>query len=137
MVVVVEALHGRFLDRAVHAFDLTIRPGVLDLGQPVLNLMLAADPIKDMLEGMNMPLVIGELNAIIRHHDVELVRHGRDQVSHECRSSHFPGLLVQFHEGELGGAVDGDEQVKFAFSRLNLSNISVELAERVGLERLL
>jgi hypothetical protein len=43
---------------------------------------------------------------------------------------------VQFHEGELGGAVDGDKQVKFAFSRLNLSNINVEVAERVGLELL-
>ena len=34
-------------------------------------------------------------------------------------------------------ATDGDEQVKFTFSRLNLSNINVEVAERVGLERLL
>ena len=61
----VASFHGRFPDRAVHAFDLTIRPGVFDLGQPVLNLMLAAGPIKDMLEGINMPLVIGELDAII------------------------------------------------------------------------
>ena len=65
------------------------------------------------------------------------IGHGYDQVSQERRSGHFPGLLVQFHEGELGGAVDGDEQVKFTFSRLNLSNINVEVAERVGLERLL
>ena len=68
-------------------------------------------------------------------------------LSHRRR--HFPGLSVQFHEGELGGAVpsrafsmpcqamDGDEEVKFAFSRLNLSNINVEVAERVGLELLL
>ena len=64
VVVVVEAFHGRLLDRAVHAFDLTIRPGMLDLGEPVLDLILAADPVKDVFEGINVPFVIGELDAI-------------------------------------------------------------------------
>ena len=34
-----------------------------DLGGTVVDLMLAADPVEDVLEGMNMPLVIGELDA--------------------------------------------------------------------------
>jgi hypothetical protein len=37
---------------------------MLDLGQLVLNLMLAADTVKDVLEGMLVPVVIGELDAI-------------------------------------------------------------------------
>lgn len=125
------------LDRPVHSFDLTIRPGVLDPGQPVLNLMLAADPVEDVLEGINVPIMIGELDAIIRQHDVEPVGHGSDEITQKGCCGHFPGLLVQLHESELGGAVNGNEQVKFAFSRLNLSNINVEVAERVGLELLL
>jgi hypothetical protein len=37
VVVIVEALDGGFLDGSAHAFDLAIRPRMLDLGQPVLN----------------------------------------------------------------------------------------------------
>ena len=72
---------------------------------------------------------------------MEPVGHGFDQVAQERGSGHFPGLLVQFHEGELGGAVpsrafsmpcqatDGDEKVELAFRRLNLSNINVEVTD--------
>ena len=35
--VIEEALDGGFLDGSVHAFDLTIGPGMTDLGQPVLD----------------------------------------------------------------------------------------------------
>ncbi len=75
VVVVVEAFDRRLLDRAVHPFDLTVRPGVLDLGEPVVDLMLLADPVKDVLEGINVPFVIGELDAIVRQHDVDFVGH--------------------------------------------------------------
>ena len=50
---------------------------------------------------------------------------------------HFPGLRVQLDVSEPGGAVDGNEQVKLAFSSLNLGNINAEVAERVGFELLL
>ena len=63
VIVVVEVFHGRFLDRAVHAFDLAVRPRVLNLGEPMFDLMLAADAVKDVFEGINMPVVIGELDA--------------------------------------------------------------------------
>src|SRR5450432_2767021 len=43
MAVVVIAFDGRFLDGSVHALDLTVRPGVFDLGQPVLDAILPAD----------------------------------------------------------------------------------------------
>ncbi len=111
VVVVVKAFDGCVLDRAVHSFDLTIRPGVLDLGQPVLNLMLAADPVEDMLEGINVPIMIGELDAIIRQHDVEPVGHGGDEIAQEGCCCHFSGLLMQFHENEFGGAIDGNEEI--------------------------
>ena len=50
MVVVVEAFDGGVLDCAVHALDLAIRPRVFDLGQPMLNFMLAADTVEDVFE---------------------------------------------------------------------------------------
>jgi hypothetical protein len=41
---------------------------------------------------------------------------------------------MQFHEGELGRAVDGDQQVEPPFGRVDFSQIDVKVAERVGLE---
>ena len=56
--------------------------------------MLAADPVKDGFGGVNVPLVVGELDAIIRcpamvcvqtmrlgEHDVNPIGHGGDQVA--------------------------------------------------------
>ena len=80
-IVVMKAFDGRGLDRAVHAFNLAIRPWVLDPGQPVVDLMLAADPVEDVFEGMDVPFVGGELAAIIGQNDVDAVRHSGGQVA--------------------------------------------------------
>jgi hypothetical protein len=81
--------------------------------------------------------MIGELDAIIGQNDVEPVGHDGDQVTQEGCGDHLPGLLVQFNESELGSAVDGDEEIQLALSRLNLRDINMEVAERVGSELLL
>ena len=78
MRLVVEAFDGCVLDGAVHAFDLAIRPWVLDLGEPVVDLMFPADPVEDVFEGIDMPIMVGELDAVIGEDDVEPVRHGCD-----------------------------------------------------------
>ena len=38
-------------------------PGMLDLGEAVFDLMRAADSVKDVLEGINVPMMICELDA--------------------------------------------------------------------------
>jgi len=43
---------------------------------------------------------------------------------------------VQLHKGELGGAVDGDEEMELALLGAHLGDVDVDVAERVGLERL-
>jgi hypothetical protein len=45
---IVEDLDSGVLDGAVHALSLTIGPGVVWLGQPVLDAVLLADTIEDM-----------------------------------------------------------------------------------------
>jgi hypothetical protein len=134
VVVVVEAFDCRLLDRPIHPFNLAIGPRVFDPGKPVVDLMLSTDTVKDVLEGINVLVMIGELDAIIGQNDVEPVGHGGDQVTQEGCGGHLPGLLVQFNESELGSAVDGDEEIQLALSRLNLSDINMEVAERVGSE---
>jgi hypothetical protein len=128
-----EAFDGGVLDGAVHRLDLSIGPGVLDLGQPVVDLMLATNAVEDVLEGVDVPVVMGEPDAIVRQNNVGPVGHGGDEVAQEGSGNHLPGLRMQFDISKLRCPVDGDEQVKFAFGRLNLSNINVEVAERAGL----
>lgn len=137
VIVVVEAFHGRVLYGSVHAFNLAIGPGVFDLGQPMLNLMFAADAIKDVLECVNMPVMIGELNAVIGEDDVEPVGHGSDQVAQERSSGHLPGFWMQLDIDELRCPINGDEHVEFAFSRLHFRDVDVKIPERVGFELLL
>jgi hypothetical protein len=46
--IVIVALDGRFLDRAVHALDLAIDPGMLDLGQPMFDPVFLASHSEHM-----------------------------------------------------------------------------------------
>ena len=73
VVVATAAVHARCLDRAVHAFDLAIGPKVFDLGKPVIDLLFPADTVKVVLEGRDVPVVIGELDAIVGERGVKLI----------------------------------------------------------------
>ena len=42
--------------------------------------------------------------------------------------------LVQLDEGEVGNPVDGDQEMKPALRGLDLGDVDVDVAERVGLE---
>jgi hypothetical protein len=62
--VVIIALDRRLLDGAVHPFDLPVGPRVFHLGQAVLDPVLVADPVEDMVEGVFVVGVIGELDTV-------------------------------------------------------------------------
>ncbi len=64
MIIVVEALDGRVLDRSVHSLDLSIGPWMLHLSQTMLDIVLVTNPVDDVMEGNFMPLMVGELDAI-------------------------------------------------------------------------
>jgi len=42
------------------------------------------------------------------------------------------GAFDQFHEGELRCAVDGDKQIELALGGTHLSQINMEVADRVA-----
>jgi hypothetical protein len=50
----------RFVDGPVHAFDLTVGPGMIDLGQPVFNAVKGDCPVSFGA------FTLAELNAVIR-----------------------------------------------------------------------
>ena len=65
---------------------------------------------------------------------MDLVGDGSDEVAKEVAGDPARGLLVQLGEGELGGAVDGDEEVELALLGSDLGDVDVEEADRVALE---
>ena len=137
--VVMVALDGGFLDRAVHALDLAIGPGMLDLSQPMFDAILLAAHIEHMCRvscrrTVGVARREGELDSVVGEDRVDLVGHSRDQSLEEGRGGGPSHLPDQLHEGELAGAIDGDVEVELAFSGLELSDVDVEIADRISLE---
>lgn len=137
VIVVVEALDGRVLDGSVHPLDLPIGPRMLHFSEAVFDVVFAAGPIEDVLEGILVAGTVGELDAIVREYDVDRIRHGRDEVPQELGCCHLASLQVQLDIGELRRSIDGDEEVELALGRLHLGNVDVEVTDRVALELLL
>ena len=150
MALVVEALDCGFLDGPVHPLDLPIRPRMLRLGQPMVNVVLRAAEFKGMgAEGFSsghrlFDLADGraagprrrELDAIVGKHCMDFVGHCRDKMAKEIGGDFRRSLLVQLDEGEFRGPVDGDKEMELAFFGSHFGDVDMEEAEWIGLELL-
>lgn len=132
-----KALDGSFLDGSIHALNLPVGPGMLHLGQAMLNGVLGAGSIKDVIIGVSITGSVGKLDAVIGQYRMNRVRHGADEVSEKLRSNHLSSLGVEFGESELGSPVDSNEQVELALSCLHLGNVDMEVTDWIALELLL
>ena len=137
--VVVEALDGRFLDCPVHALDLSIRPRMLRLRQPMFDAKLLTGAVEGMSAGpgcWTKPVLrqVGELDAVVSQHRVDFVRDRRDQSFEEAAGDGRVGGLRKLDEREFGRSVDTDEEMELAFGRSYLGDVDVEVADRIGLE---
>jgi len=145
---VVEALDGRFLDRSVHAFDLAIGPGMLGLGETVIDIVPGAGQLEGMSSeeflafklGLNLsrsPTVaagIGEVDAVVGEDRVDFVRNGFDEGSEEVRGHLRGGPLMKLSERKLRRPINGYEEVQLALLGSDLGNIDVEVSDRIGFE---
>ena len=82
--VIVVVLDRGFLDGAVHAFDLAVGPGMLHLGEAMVDAVFLATPVEHVRDvarrrSIGVARREGELNAVVRQHDMDLVGDGRDQ----------------------------------------------------------
>ena len=80
---VVIPFHGSLFERTVHPFHLAIGPGMVGFGQAMVNPIFMADAIKDMVKGIDIALPIGELDAVIGQHRVDLIGYRGYQVPEE------------------------------------------------------
>lgn len=65
--------HGGFFERPVHPVHLTLGPGMVGCGQPMVNPMLMTNAFKEMLQSVNLAVASRELDAVIGQHRVALV----------------------------------------------------------------
>jgi hypothetical protein len=145
-----EALGCSVFEGSVHAFDLAIGPGMLGLGQPVVDAGLGAGELEGMsqehLAMLHGQLDFGrcragvsrrsEVGSVVGKHGVDLVRNSLEQGAEEI-AGHAPGgLFMHLDEGELRGTVDGDQEIELALFGAHLRQINMEVADRIGLELL-
>ena len=153
MAVVMESLDGRVLDRSIHPLDLAVcrdnspldcclilqTSRVVRLGQPVLDTVGLADHVEAHRSGVNgvaVPRLLGELDAVVGENGVNLIWHGFEHVLKELPSSASVSRFNELGDSELGCAVDADEEVEFALGGLHFGDVDVEEPDRVALELL-
>jgi hypothetical protein len=73
VVIVMKAFDGCFLDRAIHPLDLAIRSGMPHLREAVFDPVLATNAVEDVREGVRIQGPVGELNAVVGQHGVDLI----------------------------------------------------------------
>jgi hypothetical protein len=89
VIFVVEPFHRRFFDRAVHPLNLAIGPRLVGLGQPVLDVVGFADHVeahRPRVDGVAVPGLVCELDAVIGQFGMDPIRHGFEQVLQELPS---------------------------------------------------
>ena len=139
--VVEEAFDGGLLDGSVHAFDLTIGPGMVRLSEAVFDSVDMAGPIEGMAAeagGRTLAILrkVGELDSVVGEHGVDAVWNGFDECFKEGRGSSHICFFDQFDYGELRSSVDGHEEVELALSGPHLGQVDVEEADRIAVELL-
>ena len=139
MAVVMEALDGCVLDRAVHALDLPVGPGMVGLCQPMLDLVGLTDHVevhRPGIDGVPVAGLLGELDSIIGENGVDLIGHGFQHMLQELLGRASVSLFNELGHGELTSSVYAHEEIELSFDSLHLCNIDVEEPNRVALELL-
>ena len=137
--VVVEALYRGVLDRPVHSLDLTVRPRMVGFGQAMLDPVGLADHVEahwPRVDGVPVPGLLGELDAIIGKNRVDLVGHGFEHVLQELPSCLSISRFNELSDSKFGSSIDADEQVELPLSGLHLGDVYVEEPDGVALELL-
>lgn len=142
VVVVMIAFDGGVLNGSVHSLDLTISPGMVWLGQPMFDAVLAANLVEAVHPIARRPAVavarqVCELDPVVGENRVQAIGRRGDQRFEESDSRAAIGLLMQLHESEFRGPVYADEQMELAFFGPDFGDVDVKEADRVGLELLL
>ena len=139
MIVVMEAFDGRVLDRAVHSLDLAVGPRVVGLCEAMFDPVGLTDHVEThgpRINGVAVPRLLGELNAVVGENGVDLIGHCFEHVLQELPGRLPVCLVDELGHGKFARAVNADEQKQLALSSLHLGDVDVKEADGVALELL-
>jgi Trypsin-like peptidase domain len=136
-------------DGSVHSLDLSVGPGVLRFGQPMVDIAFGAgefesvsaeefascDGLFDLAGSQATAAEYREMDTVIGKNRMDLVGHGRDKMAEELGGC--GRFLMQFDKREFRRSIDGDKKMELAFFGPHFGNVDVEEADRIGLELLL
>lgn len=83
------ALDGRVLDRAVHSLNLAIDSVMVHLYQAMLDPVLRANPVEDVLHRIAILFTVCELDIVVGEDRVDPVGQRRDEIAQELGSPAF------------------------------------------------
>lgn len=142
VVVVMEAFDGGILDRPVHPLNPlpgrclpantergAIRPGVVRLGQSVLDPICLADHVEAHLARIccvPVPGLLGELDAVVGQNRVDAIGDGLEQMFEELPIGLAIRLFHELGDRKLAGPVNAHKEIELALHRLNLSDVDLE-----------
>ena len=142
---VMEPLDGRLLDRAVHAFNLAIGPGMFRLGQAMFNVILRASQIKgvasekflflkhvsDFGYAPSLALGIGEMGTVIGQDSMDFIGNSLNGLAEKIGGNAARCFLMQLGKSNLAGAVNRNQQVKLSLCGMNFCNVDMKITDRV------
>lgn len=129
MVFVVIGPHGGFLDRAVHALDLAVGPGVVGFGQAVIDIVASTGDFEgmsaeefsafqgglDVRRGRSAAARRSKVCAVVGEHRVDFVGNEFDECLQEVGGSSSGRTLDEPSKSKLGGAIHGHKEPELAF----------------------
>jgi len=144
----VVSAHSGLLDGAVHAFDLSVCPRVIGFGKPVINVeagggefegmsaeaFAVGDGLFNVGGGAAHVARRGEVSSVVCEDGVNFVRHQAHEGAKEVGGILALGSFHEACEGELGGSINGHEEIELALCGSHLGQVDVEVADGVGFE---
>ena len=149
---VVESLGGGVFDGSVHPLGLPVGPRMVGLGQPMLDVMLAADTVEDVASkaglygGLAATVLrqVGEGHAIVGEHGMNGIGEGLDDLPQEggavqlrigiegsghCPECRRPATWVNLGSGHCPEPVDGQEHEELALGQAQFADVDVDIAD--------
>lgn len=130
-----QACNNDFFDGAIHLIDAAVRPWLLDLGEAVLDALLAGahfEHIGRVAGGRAIEIASrkSKLNADVGENGMDLVGEGCDQDEVEGRYGGPSSNFEPLNGRELAGTINGYIDISSAFSGLHPGNADVEMHHR-------
>ena len=97
------------------------------------------DPVKGMsAKAGGWPFAVlrqvGELDSVIGEHGMDAIGNRFDKGLEKGSGGLHVGLFYKLDRDELGGAIDGDQEVKLAFRGTYFGQIDMEETDRISVE---